>query len=55
MTLGVTWILPAERAEYEADVAAARRQLEVAAFERLWSEGRAASPEQAIADALSSD
>ena len=53
--LGVTWILTIERAEYEADVTAARRQLEEASFERLWSEGRAMTAEQAIAYALSSD
>ena len=54
VALGVTWILPAEQVEYDADVAAARSRLAEASFERLWSEGRTMTPEQAIDDALSS-
>jgi predicted ATPase/transposase/transcriptional regulator with XRE-family HTH domain len=42
---------PAERAAYDRSVAAARAQLDPAAFTAAWAEGRAMSLEQAIAEA----
>ena len=45
--LGVT-----RQAEYDRDVAAAREQLDEAAFEAAWSAGQAMTPEQAIELAL---
>jgi non-specific serine/threonine protein kinase len=41
--------------DYEGRVAAARAQLEEAAWEAAWNEGRAMSPEQAIEYALSEE
>jgi predicted ATPase/DNA-binding SARP family transcriptional activator len=43
---------PHERADYERSVAEARTALGDAAFAAAWAEGRALSPEQAVADAL---
>src|SRR5262249_3364815 len=43
---------PCERAAYEHDVAAARAQLDTAAFAAAWAEGQAMTLEQAIAYAL---
>jgi len=43
---------PAEQSEYDRVVAAVREALGVEAFEALWTEGAALSPEQAIAAAL---
>src|SRR5262245_65430993 len=47
------WPLPpVSRADYERDVAAARAQLDEAAFAEEWAAGRALTLEQAIAEAL---
>ena len=43
---------PVERADYERDVAAARSQLDEAAFATAWAAGQALTLEQAIAYAL---
>ncbi len=43
---------PADRAEYDRDVAAVRAQLDEALFVAAWAEGRAMTLEQAIAYAL---
>ena len=43
---------PADRAEYERDLEAARAQLDEATFTRAWKAGQAMSVEQAIAYAL---
>ena len=43
---------PADRAEYDRDVAAARAQLDEATFAAAWAEGRAMTMEQAMAYAL---
>jgi predicted ATPase/DNA-binding CsgD family transcriptional regulator len=45
-------IWPSNRADYERDLATARRQVDDSAFEAAWSEGRAMTPEQSIAYAL---
>jgi hypothetical protein len=43
---------PAERAEYERTTARARTQLDGAAWQQAWDEGRAMGMEQAIEYAL---
>ena len=43
---------PVTRVRYEQLVAAVRAQLDEAAFETAWAEGRAMAPEQAVAYAL---
>jgi DNA-binding CsgD family transcriptional regulator len=43
---------PVFRAEFEQDMAVARRALGEAAFEVAWTAGRALTPEQAVAEAL---
>jgi transposase len=45
------WRSPAERAAYDRSVAAARAQIELAAFTAAWAWGRAMYLEQAIAEA----
>jgi hypothetical protein len=50
-TLG-TPPLSFQRAPYERGVAAARAQLDPAAFAAAWAAGRALTPEQAIEEAL---
>jgi hypothetical protein len=47
-----THITPAERADYERQLAAVRAQLDEPAFAAAWAAGRALSLEQAIAEAL---
>ena len=49
---GKSFLLPDERACYERSVAAARAQLDEAAFAAAWAEGRAMTLEQAILFAL---
>jgi non-specific serine/threonine protein kinase len=44
-----------DRYDYEGYLAAARAELDEAAFEAAWSEGRAMSPEQAIEYALGTE
>ena len=51
--IGKKWE-PADRIEYDRYVAATRAQLDEAAFDAAWAEGRAMSMEQAISYALSS-
>jgi hypothetical protein len=46
---------PAERADYEQTLAAARAGLDVAGFAAAWARGVAMSREQAIAYALASE
>jgi len=48
-------LAPADRAEYERDLAIARAQLDEAAFTAAWAQGRALSLEQAITYALRLD
>jgi len=43
---------PAERADYERDLATIRSQIDAAAFADAWAAGQAMPPEQAIAEAL---
>jgi tetratricopeptide repeat protein len=45
-------ITPHERVEFERDIAAVRTQLGEAAFATAWEEGKAMSPDEAIAYAL---
>lgn len=45
-------IEPPDRLDYESNVAVARGQLDAAAFETTWAEGRAMSLERAVASAL---
>ena len=49
-TGAVLW--PADRIEYERDVSDLRAQLDEAAFDAAWAEGRAMTMEQAIETAL---
>lgn len=46
-------LLPTERAKYEADVAAIKKEWDVETFDKLWMEGRSLTLEQAIELALS--
>jgi predicted ATPase/Tfp pilus assembly protein PilF len=48
-------LAPADRAEWERDAATARAQLDKAAFEAAWAEGRTMTRERAIAYALATD
>jgi predicted ATPase/DNA-binding CsgD family transcriptional regulator len=48
-------IEPSDRLDYESNVAVARGQLDPAAFETTWAEGRAMSLERAVASALEGD
>jgi predicted ATPase/class 3 adenylate cyclase len=50
--MGMLRSAPVDRADYERDVAAARAQLDETAFSAAWAEGRAMTPDQAVADAL---
>jgi predicted ATPase/DNA-binding CsgD family transcriptional regulator len=45
-------IWPSNRADYDRDLATARRQVDDVAFDAAWTEGRAMTPEQSIAFAL---
>jgi non-specific serine/threonine protein kinase len=49
------FVLPLYRAEYDRGVAAARAGLDEATFNAAWSGGRAMSPEEAVAYALSNE
>ncbi len=49
---GGTTMWPAERVEYDRQVAALRAELDPATFERAWLEGRAMTLDQAVAHAL---
>jgi hypothetical protein len=49
--IGITWF-PRQQARIDADLAAARVRLGEIAFAMAWDEGRAMSPEQAVAYAL---
>ncbi len=46
------YVYAPDRSLYQSQVAAARSQLDEAAFEAAWSEGRSMTPEQAVAYAL---
>jgi hypothetical protein len=59
LAVGTAWLetgnepfQPQDQAEYDHDLSAARRALDEATFAAAWAEGRAMSPEQAIACAL---